>query len=120
MMNRNKVLLAVIALCAHASSTAETLVERGEAVFQRNCAACHGEGRGAASPAAAQLPGTLALSLKYRGEIPALLELRSELTAATLRVFLRNGVGSMPPFRPTEITDDDIEAIAAYLAQSRE
>jgi mono/diheme cytochrome c family protein len=29
-------------------------------------------------------------------------------------------VGSMPPFRPTNITDDDIEAIAAYLAQSRE
>jgi hypothetical protein len=29
-------------------------------------------------------------------------------------------VGSMPPFRPTNVTNNDIEAIAAYLAQSRE
>jgi mono/diheme cytochrome c family protein len=117
----NTVLLAVLAMCVHAAAAADTtLVERGDATFQKHCAACHGEGRGDDSGPAALLPGTLALRLKYRGEGPALLEHRTDLSPEVLRVFLRNGVGSMPPFRPTEVTDGDIEAIAAYLARSRE
>jgi (+)-pinoresinol hydroxylase len=120
-MSENRVLLAVLAMCAHAASAAESiLVERGDAVFQRHCAACHGEGRGDDSEPATLLPGTLALRLKYRGEIPMLLEQRTDLSAAVLRAFLRNGVGSMPPFRPTTVTDDDIDAIAAFLARSRQ
>jgi mono/diheme cytochrome c family protein len=120
MSNRNRLLLTALALCAHAASAQDDLVERGDAVFQRVCAACHGEGRGDDSAPATELPGTLALRLKYRGELPALLERRPDLSAEVLRAFLRSGVGSMPPFRPTNVTDDDIEAIAAYLAQGRE
>jgi (+)-pinoresinol hydroxylase len=121
MTSRYRVLLAVLAMGAHAPLAADTaLVERGEAVFQRHCAACHGEGRGDASEPATLLPGTLALRLKYQGAVPMLLEQRPELAAPVLRVFVRNGVGSMPPFRPTTVTDEDIEAIAAFLAQYRE
>jgi mono/diheme cytochrome c family protein len=120
MTDRYRLPLTALALCAYAASAQDTLVERGDAVFQKTCAPCHGEGRGDDSAPATELPGTLALRLKYQGEIPALLELRPDLSAEVLRAFLRSGVGSMPPFRPTNITDDDIEAIAAYLAQSRE
>ena len=35
-----------------------------------------------------------------------------------MRTFVRRGTWSMPPFRKTEITDDEIEAVAAYLAES--
>jgi mono/diheme cytochrome c family protein len=47
-----------------------------------------------------------------------LLEERTDLTAPVLKVFVRNGSFSMPPFRPTELTDAEIADIAAYLAVS--
>jgi mono/diheme cytochrome c family protein len=89
-------------------------IEQGKTVFEHYCAACHGTGRG--DDGAPMLPGTHALQLKYRGEKPGLLEERTDLPAELIKVFVRNGVASMPPFRKTEVTDEDIEAIAAYLA----
>ena len=91
-------------------------IERGNAKFQYMCAPCHGAGIG--DDGRAMLPGTDALRIKYRGALPALLEERSDLTADVIRVYLRRGSWSMPPFRPTEITDAEIEDIAAYLAES--
>jgi mono/diheme cytochrome c family protein len=35
-----------------------------------------------------------------------------------IRAFVRNGTFSMPPFRPTELTNTEIADIAAYLAVS--
>lgn len=89
-------------------------VARGEAVFLKVCAPCHGAGPGIdGSP---MLPGTAKLQAKYQGAVPAALEQRSDLTANALRVFVRNGVGAMPRFRKTEISDADIDAMAAWLA----
>jgi mono/diheme cytochrome c family protein len=64
------------------------------------------------------LPGTDALRIKYKGELPALIERRTDLTAPVLKVFVRRGSWSMPPFRPTELTDDEIADIAAYIEQT--
>jgi mono/diheme cytochrome c family protein len=64
------------------------------------------------------LPGTEALSVKYKGEIPAVLEHRSGLTKEVIAVFVRQGSWSMPPFRQTELSDDEIADIAAYLSVS--
>lgn len=64
------------------------------------------------------MPGTRALAIKYRGALPAALEDRSDLSYEVLRVFVRNGSWSMPPFRPTELGDEEIRDIAAYLAVS--
>lgn len=67
------------------------------------------------------LPGTDALRIKYRGVTPAvspLLEERSDLSYDVLRAFVRQGSMSMPPFRPTELTNSEIREIAAYLAES--
>jgi (+)-pinoresinol hydroxylase len=114
----SSMLLAAMGIGAsHAEDT--SMIERGQAAFQRHCAACHGPGQGNDSELTAMLPGTLALRLKYRGALPALLEHRTDLSAESIRAFVRNGVASMPPFRPTEVTDEDIEAIAAFLAPSR-
>ena len=66
----------------------------------------------------AMLPGTDALRIKYQGALPALLEQRTDLNVEAIRTFVRRGTSSMPPFRPTEITERDIEDIAAYLRQS--
>jgi mono/diheme cytochrome c family protein len=85
-------------------------------VFEHYCAPCHGAGRG--DDGAPLLPGTHALQLKYRGEKPGLLEQRTDLPAALIKAFVRAGVASMPPLRQTEVTDADIEAIAAYIADA--
>lgn len=89
---------------------------RGKAKYEHTCTPCHGRGPGDDGRAA--LPGTAALAIKYRGALPAALEDRTDLGYDVLKAFVRNGSWSMPPFRPTEVTDDEIRDIAAYLAVS--
>jgi mono/diheme cytochrome c family protein len=91
-------------------------VERGKAKFDHTCAPCHAAGPG--DDGRAMLPGTDALRIKYRGELPPLLEQRTDLTAVAIRTFVRTGTWSMPPFRKTEVTDAELEDIAAYIAES--
>lgn len=84
---------------------------RGYVEFQRACSVCHGNG-----PAK---PGTRALRAKYRGKLPALLEERTDLTPAYVKYIVRHGVSVMPPFRKTELSAADLDAIAAYLGRKR-
>ena len=88
-----------------------TQVDAGRDAYLYSCAICHGRGPGN--------PGTVALQAKYGGKSPALLEERTDLTAATVRFFVRRGTSIMPFFRKTEVSDADLAAIAAYLTRSR-
>ncbi len=99
------------------SQTELTQVDRGRDLYQYWCATCHGSGVGAEGRA--QLPGTAALQEKYQGAIPALLEERTDLTPAVVSLFVRNGVSVMPFFRKTEISDEELAAIGAYLSRPR-
>lgn len=85
-------------------------VERGAAVFNNWCSACHARGTQNA-------PGTTSLQFKYQGSVPAALEDRRDLTPEVVKTFVRNGVATMAPFRKTEVSDADLEALAAYLTQ---
>jgi mono/diheme cytochrome c family protein len=107
--------LAAIGLLAAAGAAAQDAdaIERGRAKFEYMCEPCHGDGPG--DDGRAMLPGTDALRIKYRGALPALLTQRSDLTYEAIRAFVRQGVFSMPPFRPTEITDEEIRDIAAFI-----
>lgn len=92
----------------------EVTLQRGAAVYQNWCAPCHGAGRGN--------PGTAALAAKYKNRqppVPSILTERTELTPQTIRFFVRQGVSVMAPFRKTEITDADLDAMTAYLARDR-
>jgi mono/diheme cytochrome c family protein len=80
----------------------------GKAVFDKWCAPCHGDGPGK--------PGTAALQALYKGVKPALLEQRTDLVPDLTKNFVRNGVSVMPFFRKTEISDAELDALAAYLA----
>ena len=53
------------------------------------------------------------------GEKPALLEERTDLTPEIVKYMVRNGVYTMPPARKTEISDDDLDALAAYLSKTK-
>ena len=86
-------------------------VDPGKAEFERACSICHGPG--------ADRPGTSSLQIKYGGKLPALLEQRTDLTAAAVRYYIRNGVAMMPRFRKTELTDAQVDLIASYLSRAR-
>jgi (+)-pinoresinol hydroxylase len=85
----------------------DSQIERGHKVYQKWCYPCHGPG--------ADKPGTT--SLAARGQKPAVLEERTDLTPAMIKTFVRHGVSFMPTFRKTEISDADLDAIAAYLTK---
>lgn len=70
-------------------------VVRGQAVFDRFCHQCH--------------PGASA------GLGPSVI-----LSPTLIRFQVRNGLGAMPAFDETEISDEDLEAIVAYLMKVRE
>lgn len=82
--------------------------QRGMAVYDHWCAPCHAPGPGH--------PGTQSLEIKYRGELPSVLTEREDLTPATVKTFVRQGILLMAPFRKTEITDSELDDLAAYLA----
>ena len=106
---RTVLLSAVLAFGAAGAANAQDEVEqRGNEVFDYWCEACHGDGPGN--------PGTAALEALYNGQKPALLEERDDLVPELTRTFVRTGVSIMPFFRKTEISDDDLDALAAYLA----
>jgi len=83
---------------------------KGYVQYQDYCSMCHGEGPGR--------PGTMALQAKYKGAEPALLADRTDLTPALIKAYVRNGISIMPIFRKTEISDADLDAIAAYLTRN--
>jgi len=117
-MSARRQVLAVAALVLGSWATCGEAqdAERGKAKFDHSCAPCHGAGVG--DDGRAMLPGTDALRIKYQGSLPALLEQRTDLNADAIRTFVRRGTWSMPPFRPTEVTDRDIQDIAAYLRRT--
>ena len=82
----------------------------GKRVFENWCAACH-----AAGP---KHPGTGALQALYKGEKPAPLEQRLNLSPDFIAAFVRQGVSIMPFFRKTEVSDKDLLDLSTYLSPS--
>ncbi len=75
------------------------------------CLPCHGHGD--------QFPGTVALGVKYQGKLPGALQDRSDLAPDFVKAVVRTGVSVMPFFRKTEVSDADLDALAAYLAEPK-
>jgi len=96
------------------SPDAAALLLKGKQVFGYSCAACHGQGEHEGR----LLPGTFSLHVKYGADKPAALEERDDLNPDFVKYIVRNGQDGMPPFRKTEVSDADLEALAAYLASA--
>ncbi|MBS0367044.1 MAG: cytochrome c [Proteobacteria bacterium] len=84
---------------------------RGYVEYQNSCSVCHGP--------MPERPGTRALAAKYKGSLPAMLEDRTDMQPEFIRYIVRNGISVMPPFRKTEVTDAQLDAIVAYLTRPR-
>jgi len=103
--------VAVIALVTGFTALAQNPTENteGKRVYDHWCSHCHDPGQGH--------PGTQGLQVKYSGtDIPAVLLERTDLTAPVVKTFVRTGVLAMAPFRKTEITDAELDALAEYLS----
>jgi mono/diheme cytochrome c family protein len=112
-----KRLLAGVALVAGAAAIAqgpppapkpEALASRpgasgGEALYLEHCISCHG-------------PNGMGTGLLARRVQPALLEARDNLPAQYVIIAARQGIGNMPSIPRGEVSDDELKAIADYLA----
>ncbi|HTR00347.1 MAG TPA: cytochrome c [Candidatus Acidoferrum sp.] len=103
-----RVLLLALTAAAPAFAAQPADGTHGKQVFDSWCAPCHAPGP--------KHPGTQALQVLYKGEKPASLEQRLDLTPEMVAVFVRKGVSIMPFFRKTEISDKDLADLGAYLA----
>jgi len=100
---------AAAILVAGSASAQDGPAHPGKTVFDKWCTPCHGDGPGK--------PGTTVLRNRYDDSIPALLEERTDMTGEFLATFVREGIGVMPPFRKTEITDDELQSMIDYLVR---
>lgn len=103
------ILFAACSLAIATASLAGDETSRGKQVFDAWCTACHAPGL--------THPGTLALHFRYQGQLPEALEARNDLSGAFIRHVVRAGIGGMPPFRKTEITDAQVDELVAYLSK---
>jgi mono/diheme cytochrome c family protein len=79
----------------------------GRDVYAHYCADCHDAGDGH--------PGTMQLGVRI-GARRSVLTGRTDLTPDFVKNIVRNGLEMMPPYRPTEITDGELDALAEYVA----
>ena len=115
-MKRAIPLLSLLVMTIGAPALGQTgpSAEDGKVVFDQWCIHCHGQmQRG-------PLPGTASLTIKYRGELPALLEERTDLVPEFIRTVVRGGLFGMPITRKTEVSEAELEDIIAYLTRNRE
>ena len=102
---------AAIGLLGRASLAQDTQTfAAGRAVYTKWCAPCHDPG--------VTHPGTHALTVKYQGVKSGVLLEWKDLSVNTVKVFVRHGISVMPQFRKTEISDQELDALAAYLARN--
>lgn len=80
--------------------------EDGKLVYQSYCASCHDAGPGHA--------GTMRLAIRLGEEKSVLVE-RDDLNQEYVKTIVRQGIMLMPPFRPSEINDSELDALARYL-----
>jgi mono/diheme cytochrome c family protein len=112
-------------LTRHAFAVDVAALERGHRVYDKWCNGCHAPNpmRQATATnrgelAAGVFAGTYALEQRYKGAEPAALEQRTDLASAYIEHVVRTGLGIMPRTRKTEISDDDLADLAAYLTRN--
>ena len=88
-----------------ANSSQEIL---GQSVFERECQVCHSPGNRFYESLKAAYKGTEYKTVAERGNF------KPEITKHIVRSWGQR----MPAFRPTEVTDTELNALAAYLSRN--
>lgn len=95
--------LAATLIAGSALAAAAPATLNGKALYHEKCYMCHG-------------PGGMGTGLLERRVHPALLTQRTDLTTVRVIAVVRSGLGNMPPLSRGEVSDQQLAAIAAYLA----
>lgn len=105
---RSLIVLAALALAAPALAqpVTDARPQGGEALFKARCAICH-EG---------MAPGVLTLT-KRLGKEKSLIAQRTDLDPAYVKFVVRHGLRAMPPLGRVEITDAELDEVAAYVTR---
>ena len=112
-MGAGLALMGMVPVTAVAADAGQ--LARGKEKYEYWCATCHA---GDPRENGRFLPGTASLNAKYSGSRPGALEERSDLLPPYVRLVIRRGMEGMPFFRKTEISDAEMDDIAAYLARN--
>lgn len=88
------------------ASAADPARAAGAAIYGKWCSDCHSTAGG---------PGSMALERKYHGQLPAILNQRTDLSPDYISQVVRQGVSFMPSFRKTEISNAELAQLGAYL-----
>ncbi|PHR51743.1 cytochrome c [Cycloclasticus sp.] len=94
---------------AEPTSNYEPSNRSGKVIFDLHCAGCHDSGNAYAA--------TKQLAL-VRGEDLAVIRERTDLVPDYIKYIVRDGLLEMPPFRPTDINDKELDNLAAYIVDS--
>ena len=108
MRRATAVALGVAALACGGATAAD--LAAGRLVFDTWCAPCHDPG--------IQHPGTNALKAKYPKKKSPVIAEWTDLPAVTVKYWVRHGISVMPQFRKTEVSDAELDALAAYLSRN--
>ena len=100
--------VAVAVIGASGAARAQTAAPEAEGLFSDRCGVCH-KGGG---------PGAMTLA-KRLGKDKSLIAERTDLDPAYVKYVVRHGLRAMPPLGRVEITDAQLDDIAAYLARHR-
>lgn len=100
-------LLACLVPFSNARAGDDRTTGNGAEIFDHWCAPCHAPGPGH--------PGTQALAAKYKGSEPGPLLERKDLDPDIVKYTVRHGVSIMPFFRTTEITNEELDALALFV-----
>lgn len=99
-----KYLITLMVILGSGASQAEEI--SGKDIYNLWCGACHDSG--------VNHPGTHHLAAT-RGAEYSILKERTDLSPDYIRFIIKNGLNGMPPFRPTELSEMEIDALLKYL-----
>lgn len=89
-----------------ADATTPVGERNGEELFVLFCRACHAPG--------ADHPGTVKLS-QTKGDAQSVILNRQDLPAEYVTQVVRGGLLGMPPLRPTDVTDEELQRLVEYI-----
>lgn len=81
----------------------------GKVLFELHCAGCHDPGNAHAA--------TKQLALVRSKDLAVIMQ-RTDLVPAYIKFIVRDGLLEMPPFRPTDINDAELDNLTAYIVES--
>lgn len=99
---------AFLPFTATDAQQAEPQERSGEDLYQQWCAGCHDPGPGH--------PGTMRMEGDFGAENSVLRDMQA-INRPLIHFAVRQGFQMMPPFRPTEITDEELDRIADYILE---